>query len=365
MVGVVAILNIHILEAEINEWPIEGPVSAHLVAASRGELSVVGVRVKAGPELRAVLHQEVAAHGLRVEALRGVEAGVLGRPGVAEHTAAVSHRHGGGHVTLTVRTFTPELFMVLLSTSIPVQSSDHLNIRITLADLSDFWSYEQTICPTLSPTLSPETHLWCPVIALRAVTNADGHVVPAVLVVTVAPGVAPAPRVLLVLVLEVPALPHLVPVLAHQLIAVVLVVQADVNLPGLVTRVGMLLSKPAPHGVCLRGGGEGRAVGGASVVIIAQVGVTGADGLVIVTVGLIIIVALVTEDGVLVADILLCKSPVLVGGVETVKPGVVVMSVIECQAEGLVPITWKVCEVGPRMEAVFPVPSYVCSYNSA
>ena len=192
-------------------WPIEGPVSAHLVAASCGELSVVGVRVKAGPELRAVLHQEVAAHGLRVEALRGVEAGVLGRPGVAEHTAAVSHRHGGGHVTLTVRTFTPELFMVLLSTFIPVQSSDHPNIRITLADLSDFWSCEQTlvhqtICPTLSPTLSPETHLWCPVIALRAVTNADGHVVPAVLVVTVAPGVAPAPRILLVLVLEVPAL---------------------------------------------------------------------------------------------------------------------------------------------------------------
>ena len=101
-------------------------------------------------------------------------------------------------------------------------------------------------------------------------------------------------RVLLVLVLQVPALPHLVAVLADQLVAVVLVVQADVHLPGLVTRVRMFLPKPASHGVRLRGGGQGGAVARARVVSVAEVLVAGAHGLTVMTVGLVIYKAVKT-----------------------------------------------------------------------
>ena len=197
-------------------------------------------------------------------------------------------------------------------------------------------------------------------------------------------GVAAAASVLLVLVLQVPALPHLVAVLADQLVAVVLVVQADVHLPCLVTRVGMLLPKPASHGVGLRGGGQGGAKGGARVVSVAEVLVAGAHSLVIVTVGLVTydqdmyvalslpgfdfanvnsnsltVISLVTEDCVLVADVLLGEFPVLVRGVKAAEPSVVVISVIQSHAQCLVPVTRLVGQVGPRVQAVLPVPVYI------
>ena len=53
--------------------------------------------------------------------------------------------------------------------------------------------------------------------------------------VTVLAGVAAASRVLLILILQVPALSDLVALLADQLVTVILIVQTDVNLPGLVT----------------------------------------------------------------------------------------------------------------------------------
>ena len=68
-------------------------------------------------------------------------------------------------------------------------------------------------------------------------------------------------------------------------------------------------------------------------------------------------IALVTEDGVLVADILLAKSPVLVCGVKAAEPGVIVITVVDSQAEGLIPVTRLVGQVGPRLQAVVPVPT--------
>ena len=202
--------------------------------------------------------------------------------------------------------------------------------------------------------------------------------------VTVLAGVTAAARVLLVLVLQVPALPHLVAVLADQLVAVVLVVQADVHLPCLVTRVGMLLPKPAPHGVGLRGRGQGGAEGRARVVSVAEVLVAGAHSLVIVTVGLVTydqdmyvalslpgfdfanvnsnsltVISLVTEDCVLVADVLLGEFPVLVRRVKAAEPSVIVISVIQSHAESLIPVTRLVGQVGPRVQAVLPVPVYI------
>ena len=69
------------------------------------------------------------------------------------------------------------------------------------------------------------------------------------------------------------------------------------------------------------------------------------------------VIALVTEDGVLVADILLTKPPVLICGVKAAEPGVIVITVIDRQAEGLIPVTWLVGQVGPRLQAVLPVPT--------
>ena len=68
-------------------------------------------------------------------------------------------------------------------------------------------------------------------------------------------------------------------------------------------------------------------------------------------------IALVTEDGVLVADILLAEPPVLVCGVKAAEPGVIVITVIDSQAEGLIPVTLLVGQVGPRLQAVLPVPT--------
>ena len=68
-------------------------------------------------------------------------------------------------------------------------------------------------------------------------------------------------------------------------------------------------------------------------------------------------IALVTEDGVLVADILLAEPPVLVCGVKAAEPGVIVITVIDSQAEGLIPVTLLVGQVGPRFQAVLPVPT--------
>ena len=67
-------------------------------------------------------------------------------------------------------------------------------------------------------------------------------------------------------------------------------------------------------------------------------------------------IALVTEDGVLIADILLGKPPVLVGRVKASEPCVIVISVIERQAEALIPVTRLVGQVGTRLEAVLSVP---------
>ena len=69
------------------------------------------------------------------------------------------------------------------------------------------------------------------------------------------------------------------------------------------------------------------------------------------------VIALVTEDGVLVADILLTEPPVLICRVKAAEPGVIVITVIDRQAEGLIPVTRLVSQVGPRLQAVLPVPT--------
>ena len=50
----------------------------------------------------------------------------------------------------------------------------------------------------------------------------------------------------------------------------------------------MLLPKPAPHGVCLRGGGQGGAEGGARVEGVAEITVAGAHSLIVMTVRLVV-----------------------------------------------------------------------------
>ena len=68
------------------------------------------------------------------------------------------------------------------------------------------------------------------------------------------------------------------------------------------------------------------------------------------------VIALVTEDGVLIADILLRKLPILVCGVKAAKPGVIVITVIDSQAEALIPVTRLVGQVSPRLQAMLPIP---------
>ena len=70
-------------------------------------------------------------------------------------------------------------------------------------------------------------------------------------------------------------------------------------------------------------------------------------------------IALVTEDCVLVADVLLGEFPVLVCGIKAAEPSVIVISVIESHAECLVSVTRLVGQVGPRVQAVLPVPVYI------
>ena len=68
------------------------------------------------------------------------------------------------------------------------------------------------------------------------------------------------------------------------------------------------------------------------------------------------VIALVTEDGVLIADILLGKLPILVCGVKAAEPGVIVITVIDSQAEALIPVTRLMGQVSPRFQAMLPVP---------
>ena len=70
-------------------------------------------------------------------------------------------------------------------------------------------------------------------------------------------------------------------------------------------------------------------------------------------------ISLLAEDGVLVADVLLGELPVLVRRIKTAEPRVVVMIVIEGQAETLVPVTRLMGYVGPWLEVVLPVPVYI------
>ena len=72
-------------------------------------------------------------------------------------------------------------------------------------------------------------------------------------------------------------------------------------------------------------------------------------------------IALVTEDGVLIADILLGKSAVLVCGVKAAEPGVIVITVIDSQAEALIPVTRLVGQVSPWLQAMLPVPTLTSS----
>ena len=73
------------------------------------------------------------------------------------------------------------------------------------------------------------------------------------------------------------------------------------------------------------------------------------------------VITLVTEDGVLIADILLGKSPVLVCGVKAAEPGVIVITIIDSQAEALIPVTRLMGQVSPRLQTMLPVPTLTSS----
>ena len=75
------------------------------------------------------------------------------------------------------------------------------------------------------------------------------------------------------------------------------------------------------------------------------------------------VIALVTEDGVLIADILLRKLPILVCGVKAAEPGVIVITVIDSQAEALIPVTRLVGQVSPWLQTVLPVPTLTSSVD--
>ena len=90
----------------------------------------------------------------------------------------------------------------------------------------------------------------CPVIALWSLTDTDGGIIKTMFMMTVSSSVATTRRECFVFILEVPALPRLVALVVHQLVAVVLVFLAHLHSPGLVDP-GMLLTKPASHGVSL------------------------------------------------------------------------------------------------------------------
>ena len=76
---------------------------------------------------------------------------------------------------------------------------------------------------------------------------------------------------------------------------------------------------------------------------------------------LVTVIALVAEDGVLVADVLLGELPVLVRRVKAAEPRVVVMIVIEGQAETLIPVTRLMGQIGPWVGTMLSVP--VCTLN--
>lgn len=143
----------------------------------------------------------------------------------------------------------------------------------------------------------------CPIIALWSLTDTDGGIIKTMFMMTVSSSVATTRCECFVFILEVPALPRLVALVVHQLVAVVLVFLAHLHSPGLVDP-GMLLTKPASHGVSLGGGGAGGGPGGAAVEGVAHVPIAGADCVVAMTIRIIIIVSTrVAEDGIIVAHV--------------------------------------------------------------
>ena len=90
----------------------------------------------------------------------------------------------------------------------------------------------------------------CPVIALWSLTDTDGGIIKTMFMMTVSSSVATTRCECFVFILEVPALPRLVALVVHQLVAVVLVLLSHLHSPGLVD-AGVLLTKPASHGVSL------------------------------------------------------------------------------------------------------------------
>ena len=61
-----------------------------------------------------------------------------------------------------------------------------------------------------------DTYITCPVIALRRVADADGDIIEAMFMVTISAAVTSIPSKCLMLILEVPALPGLVALVANQ-----------------------------------------------------------------------------------------------------------------------------------------------------
>jgi uncharacterized membrane protein YjjB (DUF3815 family) len=127
-----------------------------------------------------------------------------------------------------------------------------------------------------------------PIIAQRLLADTSGHILEAMLVVTVLASVAAITSILLIIILQIPALARLKPGLAHNLETVIFICLADLNLPGLIPGSMMLLSKPAPHLAWLGGRLCPRGESGGGVVVVAETGVASAN-ITIDTVGGIIL----------------------------------------------------------------------------
>ena len=106
--------------------------------------------------------------------------------------------------------------------------------------------------------------------------------------VTVSAPVASIPSKGLVLILEVPALPGLVALIADHLVTVVLILLTHLHSPVLLPGAWVFLSKPAPHGVHGGGGRAGRGEGGAAVVTVAHLLSAGAHCVVTPALGRVI-----------------------------------------------------------------------------